>query len=61
MTISPARLAANTANAQYSTGRRTPEGQARSSQNARTHGLSARDVVIAPDEREEFDELLNAY
>src|SRR5258707_8144995 len=61
MSTSPARLAANAANAQHSTGPRTPEGQARSSQNARTHGLTARDLVIAPDEREEFEELRNDY
>jgi len=61
MSSSPARLTANAANAQHSTGPRTPEGQARSSQNARTHGLTARDVIIAPDEREEFEELLNDY
>jgi hypothetical protein len=61
MSTSPARLAANAANAQHSTGPRTPEGQARSSQNARTHGLTARDLVIAPNEREEFEELLADY
>ena len=61
MSISPAQLAANAANAQHSTGPRTPEGQARSSQNARTHGLTARDLVIAPDEREEFEELRSDY
>src|SRR5205807_4062488 len=61
MSISPERLAANAANAQHSTGPRTPEGQARSSQNARTHGLTARDLVIAPDEREEFEELRSDY
>src|SRR5713101_5897938 len=61
MSISPERLAANAANVQHSTGPRTPEGQARSSQNARTHGLTARDLVIAPDEREEFEELRNDY
>jgi hypothetical protein len=61
MSSSPARLAANTANAQQSTGPRTPEGQVRSSQNARTHGLTARDLVIAPNEREEFEELLADY
>src|SRR6266404_9470857 len=61
MSTSPARLAANAANAQHSTGPRTPEGQARSSQNARTHGLTARDLVIAPNEREEFEELLRDY
>src|SRR6266568_8025801 len=61
MSTSPERLAANAANAQHSTGPRTPEGQARSSQNARTHGLTARDVCITPDEREEFAQLLNDY
>ena len=38
---SPARLAANRANALRSTGPRTAEGKARSSQNATTHGLTA--------------------
>jgi hypothetical protein len=61
ISTSPARLAANAANAQHSTGPRTPEGQARSSQNARTHGLTARDVIIAPDEHEEFEQFLNDY
>jgi hypothetical protein len=61
MSSSATRLAANAANAQHSTGPRTPEGQARSSKNARTHGLTARDVIIAPDEREEFEQLLNDY
>src|SRR6266404_3906682 len=61
MSTSPERLAANAANAQHSTGPRTPEGQARSSQNARKHGLTAREIVLAPDEREEFEELLNDY
>src|SRR5260370_789651 len=61
MSTSPARLAANAANAPYSTGPLTPEGRARSSQNARTHGLIARDLIIRPDEREEFEELRNDY
>jgi hypothetical protein len=61
MSRSPASLAANAANAQHSTGPRTPEGQARSSQNARTHGLTGRDLVIAPNEHEQFEELRNDY
>src|SRR6185436_9888872 len=55
------RLEANQANARLSTGPQTPEGKARSSQNARKHGLSAREVVIAPDEREEFEDFLAAH
>jgi hypothetical protein len=58
MSTSPAQLAANTANAQHSTGPRTPEGKTRSSQNASKHGLTAREVIIAAGEQEEFDDLL---
>jgi len=58
MSTSPAQLAANAANAQHSTGPRTPEGKTRSSQNASKHGLTARDVIIAAGEQEEFDHLL---
>jgi hypothetical protein len=61
MSTSPAQLAANAANAQYSSGPRTPEGKARSSQNASKHGLTAREVVIAPGEQEEFDHLAADY
>src|SRR5260370_32936272 len=61
MSTSPERLAANAANAQHSTGPRTPEGRARSSQNARTHGLTARAVIVEPHEREEFEQFLNRY
>ena len=50
--------AQQTANAQLSTGPRTPEGKARSSQNAQTHGLNARDLVIRAGEGEEFQLLL---
>jgi hypothetical protein len=58
MSTSPARLAANAANAHLSTGPRTPEGKSRSSQNASKHGLTAREVVIQPGEQEIFDDLL---
>jgi hypothetical protein len=40
------RSAANRANAQHSTGPRTPEGKARSAQNALKHGLFAGSVTI---------------
>jgi hypothetical protein len=58
MSPSAARQTANAANAHLSTGPKTPEGKARSSGNARTHGLTAKDLVIGPEDREEFDELL---
>jgi hypothetical protein len=61
MTPSPARQSANAANAQLSTGPRTPEGKARSSQNARKHGLTAADLVIGPEDRAEFDEMLAEF
>lgn len=38
-TLTPQRLAANRANAQKSTGPKTPEGKAKSAQNASTHGV----------------------
>jgi hypothetical protein len=61
MSTSPAQLAANAANAQLSTGPRTSEGKNRSSQNASKHGLTAREVVLAPGEQEEFDDLVADY
>jgi hypothetical protein len=54
---SEARITANAANAHLSTGPRTDQGKARSSQNARTHGLTAAQLVIAAEGRQEFDEL----
>jgi hypothetical protein len=60
-TISDARLQANIANAQLSTGPRTPEGKAASAANSRTHGLCAKDLVILPGEQEEFDQLLGGH
>ena len=45
-------------NAKHSTGPRTPEGKARSSQNARKHGLFARDTVLPEENPEEFIQLI---
>jgi hypothetical protein len=61
MSASPARKSANTANAQLSTGPRTPEGKSRSAQNASKHGLTAADLVIGPEDRTEFDEMLAGF
>jgi hypothetical protein len=61
MTLALARRSANVANAQLSTGPRTNEGKARSAQNARKHGLTAQDLVIGPEDREEFEALLAGF
>ena len=45
---------ANRKNARSSTGPSTPEGKARSSQNATTHGLFARDVLLPDENPQEF-------
>lgn len=61
-TVSDKQLAANRANARKSTGPRTPQGKARSSQNAVKHGILARAVLPsaleAVESREDFDQLL---
>jgi hypothetical protein len=46
MVATAAQIAANRANAQRSTGPRTPEGKAASSRNALTHGANASDDTI---------------
>jgi hypothetical protein len=56
--ISPAKLAANVANAQLSTGAITPEGKAIISQNATRHGLSGKFRVLSGESQEDFDQLL---
>jgi hypothetical protein len=52
---SDAQIRANQANAQLSTGPRSPEGKERVSQNARRHGLNSH--VILPEDQPEFDAL----
>lgn len=49
------QLAANRANAELSTGPRTPQGKARSSLNALTHGLTAQTVILEDEDPEEFE------
>ncbi|MCC7497580.1 MAG: hypothetical protein IT160_08395 [Bryobacterales bacterium] len=51
---SQARIEANRRNAQKSTGPRTEEGKFRVSQNATTHGLTARHVVLDEESAEAF-------
>ena len=50
---SAAQVAANIENASHSTGPRTEEGKARSSQNAIKHGLTSNKCLLLPDEDEE--------
>ena len=61
MPVSAARQSANDANARLSTGPTTPDGKARSAQNARKHGLTAKDLIIGPEDREEFNDLLAGF
>src|SRR6516225_2263646 len=50
---SAAQVTANIENATHSTGPRTEEGKARSSQNAIKHGLTSNKRLLLPDEDEE--------
>jgi len=52
---SAAQITANRLNAQHSTGPRTPEGKAHSSQNAHKSGYCSIRLVIAPERQAEFD------
>jgi hypothetical protein len=56
-TTTEAQIRANRENAQKSTGPKTPEGKARSSLNAITHGLTGRHILTFGEVAEEF----NAY
>ena len=57
----PAQVFANRENSKSSTGPRTPEGQAASSQNGKTHGFNAADPVLPNEDRNEFNALLERY
>lgn len=54
---SQARIEANRANAQLSTGPRTDEGKQKSSANAVVYGFTAAKLYIRPEEQEIFDTL----
>jgi hypothetical protein len=55
--MSAASQIANAANAQLSTGPRTGKGKHQSSQNTRTHGLSAQHSVISEEDHAAFHQL----
>jgi hypothetical protein len=54
------QLEANRRNALLSTGPKTPEGKARSAQNAVRHGILSREAVLPEEDRREFLDLLTA-
>jgi hypothetical protein len=63
---SNARQAANQANAQHSTGPKTPQPNrdregAGSDARSRTHGFCSAEILIASEEKEEFDKMAEGY
>jgi uncharacterized protein YbaR (Trm112 family) len=54
------QLDANRLNAQKSTGPRTPEGKARSAQNALKHGLLAQRTILVDEDEDQFDDIRRA-
>jgi hypothetical protein len=61
ITASEAQLAANRANAQFSTGAKTPDGKATSCLNAIKTGLTGRTVLLHTDDAAEYQHHLAAY
>jgi hypothetical protein len=59
--VSERRLAANRANAQKSTGPRTPEGKRRSALNATRHGILSQVLHLPEEELEAYTEFTTAY
>ncbi len=59
--LSDARLAANRANAQFSTGPTSPEGKAKVSLNAVKTGLTGRTVILSSAEGIPYQALLHEY
>jgi hypothetical protein len=57
----PAQLLANRANAAQSTGPRTPEGKAASAQNRTAHGLAGAFHILACEDPNAYQELLEDY
>src|SRR5438128_6659313 len=56
-----AQVHANRENSKLSTGPRTPEGKAASSQNATAEGFYAADPVLPSEDRNQFTTLLEHY
>ena len=54
---SPKQIEANKANAKLSTGPKSKDGKERSRMNSRKHGLTAKMLVIAGENEDDFDQL----
>lgn len=52
-----AQIAANQANAQKSTGPKSPEGKDKVSRNATRHGLTSTKLILTPEEQAEYDQI----
>ncbi len=59
--ISPSQLAANRANAQLSTGAKTPEGKAKSCLNAVKTALTGRTVLLPSDDTADYESHIHAF
>lgn len=61
MSTSSARVEANRANAQQSTGPRTPEGKLRSSVNSLRHGLTSKMVLLPEDDLVAYEKFKRSF
>ena len=61
MSLTTNRTTTNRENAQHSTGPITPEGKARSAQNALKHGLSAKALLLPSDDPAAFQRHLDSF
>src|SRR6202049_4456675 len=57
----PTQIASNRQNSLLSTGPRSEAGKIASSKNAISHGLSAADPVLAYENRDDFEKLVESY
>src|SRR5882757_9861254 len=57
----PAQINANRANAQKSTGPRSPEGKSAARFNALKHGLDAESVIIPGEDPAQYEQLASDY